>query len=165
MPRTLLIATALVAAACSPSGDGRPANEAGALSADQASDTAGTTAALDSLAAQFAAAYNRDDAAAIAALHTDDVRFISEGTVEEGRAKLEEGWKKELPSLSGLKITTLDRVVGGDLATETIRFSQQYRNKGRTETDSGYAVSVLRRGPDGRWRYFTHALSRVPIRP
>ena len=118
-------------------------------------------AAIDSLGAAFQAAYKRDDAAAIAALHTDNILFVNGGTVEKGRAKLEAGWKAELPALSDLKITVLDRSISGDLAAETIRFTQQYRNQGKVETDSGYAVSVLRRGSDGRWRYQTHALSRT----
>jgi uncharacterized protein (TIGR02246 family) len=126
----------------------------------QTTDTA--EAAIDSINEQFMAAYNRDDAAAIAALHTDDVRFISEGTVDDGRAKLEEGWKRSLADLSDLKITRLDRFVSGDLATETARFTQQYRKEGKTEADSGYFVSVLRRDPSGQWRYHTHVVSRLP---
>ena len=126
-----------------------------------APDTTAALAAINNVGAAFQAAYQRDDAAAIAALHTDDILFVNGGTMEEGRAKLEAGWKAELPSLSDLKITVLDRVVSGDLAAETIRFTQQSRNRGKAETDSGYAVSVLRRGPDGQWRYHVHALSRA----
>ena len=140
---------------------GREANppvDAGA--ADRAS-----LAAIDSLTARFLAAYDRDDAAAIVALHTDDARFISDGRVDHGRAALERGWKRSLPEISGLRITLLNRVVSGNLATQTIRFTQRYRHGGKTVTDSGYAVSVLRREPDGAWRYHTHALSRVPGAP
>jgi uncharacterized protein (TIGR02246 family) len=121
----------------------------------------GAAMAIDSVDAAFLAAYNRDDAAAIAALHTDNIFFVNGGKVEEGRAKLEEGWKRELPDLSDLHISVLDRTISGDLAAQTIRFTQQYRNGGKTITDSGYAVSVLRRGADGQWRYHTHAVSRA----
>ncbi|HUR93709.1 MAG TPA: nuclear transport factor 2 family protein [Gemmatimonadales bacterium] len=122
-------------------------------------------AAIDSLAARFMAAYDRDDAAAIVALHTADARFVSDGRIDYGRATLERGWRRSLPEISGLKITLLERAVSGDLATEIIRFTQQYRHAGKTVTDSGYAVSVLRREPDGAWRYHTHALSRIPGAP
>lgn len=165
MLRIAVSAAFLATVACTPAGESRsPADVATSGISGSISDTAAATPAIDSIAAEFVAAYDRDDAAAIAALHTDDVRFISEGTVEKGRARLEEGWKNSLPDLSDLKITTLERVVSGDLAAETIRFTQQYRNQGKTEVDSGYAVSVLRRGPDGRWRYHTHALSRLPAK-
>jgi len=84
--------------------------------------------------------------------------------VEYGRAALERSWARELPALSGLELTVLDRAVSGDLAAETVRFTQQYRTQGKTVVDSGYAVSVVQRGSDGRWRYRTHALSRMPDR-
>jgi uncharacterized protein (TIGR02246 family) len=125
-------------------------------------DTGSALAAIDNLSARFLAAYQRRDAAAIAALHTEDVRFISDGTVDRGRATLERNWRAMLPSLSDLHYTVIERVVSGDLATETLRFTQQYQYRGKTVTDSGYAVSVLRRGRDGRWRYHTHMVSRVP---
>jgi ketosteroid isomerase-like protein len=164
MPRHFLVAALLTAVACTPAREGRPNSDEATSGAGTATDTAASMAAIDSIHARFIDAYNRDDAAAIAALHTDSVRFISEGTVEEGRARLEEGWKNSLPVLSDLKITTLERLVSGDLATETIRFTQQYRNGGNMEVDSGYAVSVLRRDSNGEWGYHTHALSRVPAK-
>ena len=126
-------------------------------------DTGSALADIDSLSARFLAAYQRRDAAAIAALHTDDVRFISDGVVDHGRATLERNWKAMLPNLSDLRFTVVERVVSGDLATETLRFTQHYRYRGKTLTDSGYAVSVLRRGRDGQWRYHIHMVSRVPV--
>jgi uncharacterized protein (TIGR02246 family) len=164
MLRSLLMAALLAAVACTPAREDRPTTDEATSAGGTATDTAASMAAIDSIHAQFIDAYNRDDAATIAALHTDNIRFISEGTVEEGRARLEEGWKNSLPVLSDLRITILERLVSGDLATETIRFTQQYRKGGTTEVDSGYAVSVLRRDSNGRWRYHAHALSRVPAK-
>lgn len=162
MRRLAMVVLLSMLAACESSRESTTArDETMRGGAGSATDSAAAVAAIDSVAATFVAAYNRDDAAAIAALHTENIFFVNGGTVEEGRVKLEEGWKGALPNLSDLKITVLDRVVGGNLAAETIRFTQQYRNQGKVETDSGYAVSVLRRGPDGSWRYHAHALSRT----
>lgn len=163
MPRATAVAVLLTTlTACNSAPESRPeANAAAAEASGGATDSAAALAGIDSVGAAFQAAYNRDDAAGIAALHTDDVLFVNGGTVEEGRAKLQAGWKSALPDLSDLKITVLDRVVSGDLAAETIRFTQQYKNRGKMETDSGYAVSVLHRDSSGQWRYHAHALSRT----
>ena len=160
--RCAIVAAFLIVVGCTPAGEDRSPAGAAIPGAGAARGAAASLAAIDRLDAQFLDAYQRDDPAAIAALHTDSVRFISEGTLEEGRAALERGWRTSLPALSDLTITTLERVVSGDLAAETIRFTQHYRNQGRLEVDSGYAVSVLQRDSTGQWRYRTHALSRVP---
>ena len=123
--------------------------------------TARAAAGIDSLHARFLAAYNKDDAKAIAETYTEDTRFINGGKLEEGRATQEEGWKRELPSLSDLKLTTIDRVIRGDVATLTERFVQQYhRPDGKTIADSGYGMIVVRRDADGQWRWQTVMVSR-----
>jgi ketosteroid isomerase-like protein len=58
---------------------------------DAAVDTVEAATGIDSLEARFIAAYNRDDPKALAETYTEDVRFIQDGAVEEGRAPMEEG--------------------------------------------------------------------------
>ena len=124
-------------------------------------DSAEAAAGIDTLEARFLAASNRDDARALAALYTEDVHFISDGAVQSGRGDMEDGWKSSLGDLSDLKLTTLERVMQGDVATVTQRFSQRYK----TIVDSGYVVQIVRRGPDGQWRYGTVVMSRPPMEP
>ena len=124
-------------------------------------DSAAAAAGVDTLEARFLAAYNRDDAHALAGLYTEDVRFISDGVEQTGRADMEDGWKSSLGDLSDLKLTTLERVMQGDVVTVTQRFAQRYK----TIVDSGYAVQIVHREPDGQWRYRTVVLSRPPMEP
>jgi ketosteroid isomerase-like protein len=82
------------------------ASEAGAVA-----DTTGAGAGIDSLHARFLAAYDKDDAKAVAETYIEDTRFITEGKLETGRAAMEDGWKRELPSLSDLKLIPIERVI------------------------------------------------------
>jgi uncharacterized protein (TIGR02246 family) len=153
--RPMITATTILLVGCSDRRE--PASAAGAA------DTAEATAGIDALESRFLAAYTRDDFKAIAESYTEDVRFIQDGSAEEGRARMEEGWKSNVASLSDLKLTTVTRVVRGDIGVLTQRFSQQYRTpEGKTVTDSGYFVGMVRREPDGQWRYQTVVLSRPP---
>ena len=143
---------------CGSSGTARvPPGSAGRPVADSATAAAG----VDTLEARFLAAYNRHDGHGLAGLYTEDVRFISDGAIQTGRAEMEEGWKSSLGDLSDLKLTTLERVMQGDVVTVTQRFAQRYK----TIVDSGYAVQVVHREADGQWRYRTVVLSRPPMEP
>jgi uncharacterized protein (TIGR02246 family) len=127
-------------------------------------DTLDPAAGIDSLHARFLDAYNKDDAKALAETYTEDTRFIFGGSLLQGRAAMEEAWKREVASMSDLKAVTIDRVIRGDVATLTERFSQQYREPdGKTVADSGYFVALVRREADGQWRWQTVMLSRPPV--
>lgn len=146
----------------------RPSNDSGASAAPPgdvsgSADTVEAATGIDSLEARFIAAYNRDDPKAMAETYTEDVRFIQDGIVEEGRARMEEGWRANAAALSDLQLTTVERIIRGDVGVLTQRFTQQYRTPaGKTVTDSGYFVGMVRRDPDGQWRYHTVVLSRPP---
>jgi ketosteroid isomerase-like protein len=141
----------------------RPAASAVREHAVEVSDSTQAAAGIDSLEARFLAAYNRDDHAGIAETYSPDVRFVLEGITVEGRVRLEEAWKEQVAALNGLKFTTVDRVISGDIGLLTQRFAQQERAPdGKTVIDSGYAVSLVRLDPDGQWRYHTVVLSRPP---
>ena|SRR6188472_457829 len=71
----------------------QPAESAVREDAVKVLDTAETATGIDSLEARFIVAYNRDDPKNMAETYTEDVRFIQDGTVEEGRARMEEGWR------------------------------------------------------------------------
>ncbi len=135
-----------------------------ALSCRTSSTTEGT-AGIDSLNARLIAAYERDDAAAVAALHTENVLGVIEGAiVDTSRATLEQHWRKTLPMLSGMKLTTIRRDIHGDLAVLLMHGTQQVQPKGikKAYTDSAYVLAEVRRGADGQWRYHTLMVSRRP---
>ena len=158
MVRLVRTAAIIALAGCGSSGSARvPPGGGGRPVADSAEAAAG----IDTLESRFVAAYKRRDAHALANLYTEDIRFISDGAVQTGRAEMEEGWKSSLADLSDLKLTTLERVMQGDVVTVTQRFAQRYK----AIVDSGYAVQIVHREADGQWRYRTVVLSRPPMEP
>lgn len=160
--RSIVIGVTALVLGCQPSNNSR-ATAAPPNDVDAGVDTVEAATGIDSLEARFIAAYNRDDPKALAETYTEDVRFIQDGTVEEGRAPMEKGWRASAPALSDLRLTTVERVIRGDVGVLTQRFTQQYRAPGgKTVTDSGYFVAMVRRDPDGQWRYHTVMLSRPP---
>jgi uncharacterized protein (TIGR02246 family) len=164
MMRLLLLALALATNACSSNPPARTheASDTGST----AGDTAAAAAGIDSLEARFFDAYKRDDAHALAETYSKDARFIYNGGVRQGRTQMEEDWKAEVKHLSDLKFMPLERVIRGDVAVLTDRFTQQYKGpKGETAVDSGYFVAEVQREADGRWRWRTLMISRVPEKP
>jgi uncharacterized protein (TIGR02246 family) len=160
--RSIVIGVTALVLGCQPSNNARETADAPS-DVNAAADTVEAASGIDSLEARFIAAYNRDDPKALAETYTEDVRFIQDGTVEEGRARMEEGWRANAAALSDVKLTTVERVIRGDVGVLTQRFTQQYRTSaGKTVTDSGYFVGMVRRDPDGQWRYHSVVLSRPP---
>lgn len=80
---------------------------------------------VDSFEARLIAAYNRGDPKALAEMYTEDLRFILDGTVQEGRARMEEAWRGNAAALSDVKLTTVERVIRGDVGVLTQRFTQR----------------------------------------
>jgi uncharacterized protein (TIGR02246 family) len=157
---TLCIAL-LSCIACSPK-DRRGENSASS-DGDPAVDSASSLAGLDSTERSFLAAYNRKDVEGILANYTNDIRFVLEGKVFEGKEAIRKPWERSLQTLSGLKFTPITRTTSGDQAVLLESFTQQYREPGKpAQTDSGYSLAIVRRQPDGRWLYQTVMLSRPP---
>jgi uncharacterized protein (TIGR02246 family) len=160
--RHIILCIALLSfTACSP-GD-RRVQTATRDAGDPAVDSASSLAGLDSTEGRFLAAYNRKDVDGILANYTDDIRFVLEGKVFDGKEAIRKPWERSLQTLSGLKFIPIKRTTGGDQAVLLESFTQQYREPGKpAETDSGYSLAVLRRQTDGRWLYQTVMLSRPP---
>jgi len=147
---------ALGAAACA----GRSAPE-DAPSASAASDSA----AIHAAATAFSAAYVRGDAAAMAALYTEDgVIFPERSAAIQGRAGIERYWT--LPA--GRRITmhrlTPARIeVHGDVAHDYGTFEIAGERDGQAwGPDRGKYVVVWKRGTDGAWRMYLDMWNRGP---
>ena len=66
-------------------------------------------AAIQSLEDQWAAAFNKGDSAAVAALYTQDAYVLpAGGAMVKGRAAIEALWKKDMGTIGDVKCTTLD---------------------------------------------------------
>lgn len=82
------------------------------------------TAAIAARNAEFMAAFGRGDAAAIAALYSEDGQALPpNGATVSGRAALAGMWKGAIDmGLTGVTLETLELHPGGDMATEVGRY-------------------------------------------
>lgn len=111
-----------------------------------------TKAAIQQLDDQFAAAFNKGDAAALAAMYTIDAYVLPAGSpMVKGRAAIEGYWKKAMEALGDVKCTALDvKPLGASAAREigtcTFTIKAQPSQPGALK----YAVVWQKEG--GRWK-------------
>lgn len=114
-------------------------------------DPAAVRAAIEENNAQFEEAFNQGDAAAVAALYTEDAIAMPPGQeMASGRAAIEQGMNADLENfaLSGLSLTTTDVEVSGDLAVEV----GTYSIKAGDLEDNGKYVVVWKKQDDDTWK-------------
>jgi len=144
----LPLALALCAVGCSHASDATA--PAPAQSADD------VRAAIAAQNAEFARAIKAKDTAALTHLFTEDgVLLTPAGTIVKGWPELERTWVDRLSTVTFLDggITTQYLEVHGDTAVETSRIAWTIqRGDGPPVTRTGRALTVWRRGSDGRWR-------------
>jgi uncharacterized protein (TIGR02246 family) len=144
----LPLAVALCALGCSHVSDA--AAPASAQSADE------VRAAITAANAEFARAIKAKDTATLTHLFTEDAVFLTPaGTIVKGWPELEAVWVERLSKVTFLDggITTQYLDVHGDTAVETSRISWTIqRADAPAVTRTGRALTVWRRGSDGRWR-------------
>ena len=101
---------------------------------------------------KWAAAFNKGDAAAVAAMYAEDAYVLPAGdAMVKGRAAIEALWKKDMGALSDVKCTTLDvkplgRSAAGEIGTCTFKTKAQPPQAG----DLKYAVVWRKVG--GEWK-------------
>ena len=128
------------------------------------------SASADSLAileaaGAFSAAYMRGDAAAMAALYTDDAVIFPEGTAAiEGRPAIERYWTLAPGRRVTNHVLTPDRIeFRDDVALDYGRFTATSENNGRSSGPGfGKYVVVWKKGDDGRWRMYLDMWNRAP---
>ena len=138
----------------------QPADEAetGEAMAVTPSDPAAANAAVAQLRDAWVAAANRDDAAAIGAMYTEDAILIgADGVVNNGRAAIQSALAAQLPATSDLKVTEATAAVSGDVRYETGTYTQRFQTPGGTQTDlSGAYLVVTQKQSDGTWKIVRH---------
>lgn len=121
-----------------------------------ADEAAAARAAISAQNAEFARAFKAKDTAALTHLFTEDAVFLSPaGTIVKGWADLEPHWAERLAKVTVLDggITTQYLDVHGDTAVETTRIGWTFQRADGTQIiRSGRALTVWRRGSDGKWR-------------
>ena len=111
--------------------------------------------AVEAANATFAAAYNKGDAAAVAALYAEDAVVLPPDAARaNGRAEIESFWKGTIAAgVSDLELKTLDVTEAGDFAFETgeANLSVPAAGGGKAPASIKYVV-VWKKSGDGAWQ-------------
>jgi uncharacterized protein (TIGR02246 family) len=139
-----VVGTAMLTVGC---GGGTP---------EQAATAPPDPAPINELRANYLAAYNAGDAAAVAALFADDaISLPDHHAALQGRAAIQEYLEGIFSQYSTtMTITPVDTEIQGDLAHEHGTYTIQVTPKagGETVNDDGKYVVILKRGADGAWK-------------
>jgi len=114
----------------------------------------GARAAIEAANRKFIEAFNRGDAAAVAALYVDDAKLLPPNSqMLEGRRNVQTFWQGVINA--GVKadnLETLQVEAGGDIAAEVGRYALTARPAGgQAATDNGKYVVVWKR-QRGAWK-------------
>jgi uncharacterized protein (TIGR02246 family) len=109
-------------------------------------------AAIQKLNDQWAAAFNKGDAAAVAAMYTDDAYVLPAGApMVKGRADIEKFWGGAMQQLGDIKIATLDvKPLGRNAAREI--GTATFKTKGDSPQDGALKYAVVWEHDNGQWK-------------
>ena len=112
-------------------------------------------AAIQKLEDQWGAAFNKGDAAAVAAMYAMDADVLPAGdAMAKGRAAIEALWKKDMGAIGDVKCTTLDvKPLGGSAAREIGTCTFKTKSQPPQEGALKYAVVWQKEG--GQWKLLT----------
>jgi uncharacterized protein (TIGR02246 family) len=128
---------------------------------------------IDGVYEQFAAAYDRLDPEAVAALYTEEALYLAPGSdVRRGRAAIRDvfagffDWVRGRPGGVAIRFEILARRVSGDLAYDVGYYRLRSRGPEGESEDRGKFVVVALRGADGAWRFAVDGYSGLepPVR-
>jgi uncharacterized protein (TIGR02246 family) len=109
-------------------------------------------AAIQKLNDQWAAAFNKGDAAAVAALYTQDAYVLPAGAaMVKGRPAIEALWRQEMQQIGDVKVTTLDvKALGGGAAREI--GTAAFKTKSQPPQDGTIKYAVVWQKEGGQWK-------------
>ena len=109
-------------------------------------------AAIQKLNDQFSDAFNRGDAAAVAAMYTEDAYVLPAGApLVKGRAGIEQFWRQAMQQLSDVKCTTLEVKPLGRKAAREIG-GCTFKTKGQPPQDGALKYAVVWQKEGGQWK-------------
>lgn len=111
-----------------------------------------TKAAIQKLDDQFAAAVDKGDGAAVAAMYTQDAYVLPAGMpMVKGRAEIEKFWKEAVADMQDVKCTAIDvKPLGSNAAREIGTCSFVTKKPPLKEIEVKYAVVWQKEG--GKWK-------------
>jgi uncharacterized protein (TIGR02246 family) len=115
---------------------------------------AGHPAASTDVTARFLEAFKRGDAAAVAALYTEDATLMPPNTAAvKGRAAIKSYWREAMEQgMSDVSLTPVDSSLCGNIGYETLSYELSVGPADKKTHEKGKAVTVLKRDKAGQWR-------------
>ncbi|MDX1711493.1 MAG: SgcJ/EcaC family oxidoreductase [Rhodovibrionaceae bacterium] len=112
----------------------------------------------------FEKAFNAGDAAAVAALYTEDAAVLPPGGgFVRGRAAIEEMWQGALDSgFVALDLQPMEIVIVGDTAYETSTFVGTIETEEGKSAAHGKYIVVWQKTGDGAWRLHRDIWNEMP---
>jgi uncharacterized protein (TIGR02246 family) len=109
-------------------------------------------AAIQKLEDQWAAAFNKGDAAAVAAMYADDAYVLPAGApMSHGSPAIQDFWTKAMEQLADIKCSTQDvKPLGRSAALEIGTCT--FKMKGATPQDGALKYAVVWKKADGQWK-------------
>jgi len=118
-------------------------------------DVATVRMAIEAGSAKWMEAFNRGDAAGVAALYAEDATVLPPNSqMIQGRPGIESFWSGAIQmGLRDVSLTTVEVAGSGDMAYEIGKYTLKIQPAGRRAiTDSGKYVVAWKRQTDGTWR-------------
>jgi uncharacterized protein (TIGR02246 family) len=112
--------------------------------------------AIEQSTKQFVEAFNRRDAAAVAALYTEDAKLLPPNSgMISGKRGIQAFWQRAMEtSVGDIILETVDMGCAGDLTYEIGAYTLKIRAQGsQAVTDTGKYVVVRERQADGSWKW------------
>jgi uncharacterized protein (TIGR02246 family) len=112
-------------------------------------------AAIQKLNDAWTAAFNKGDAAAVAAMYTEDAYVLPPGSeMVKGRAAIEAFWRQAVQQLGDAKLTTVDVLRLGPAAAREIG-TVSLKTKSQPAQDIVGKYAVVWRKVGGNWKLAT----------
>ncbi|MFQ5946580.1 MAG: YybH family protein [Anaerolineae bacterium] len=111
--------------------------------------------AIEAASTEFAEAFNRGDAAAVAALYTEDAKVLPPNSeMVDGKQAIQEFWSGAMEmGIRDFALKTVDVGFNDDLAYEMGTYTLNIQPEGgQATTDTGKYVVVWTRQGDGSWK-------------
>ncbi len=111
--------------------------------------------AIQKLEDGWGAAFNKGDAAAVAAMYTDDADVLPPGSdMVKGRAAIEALWRQEMAQIGDVKCTALDvKPLGGRAAREIGTCT--FKTKGQPPQEGALKYAVVWEKSGRTWKLLT----------
>jgi uncharacterized protein (TIGR02246 family) len=107
--------------------------------------------AIQKLEDQWGAAFNKGDAAAVAAMYTEEAYVLPAGApMVKGRTDIQNFWGQAMQQLSDVKCTAVDVIKLGRNGAREIG-TCTFKTKGATPQDGALKYAVVWQKVDGQW--------------